>query len=330
MAKRDLPLEMGNLICKFGQSNLMDYFDEVVLPAFTDSKLKRKYGKTNYFFDKVSLVTVQGRVLLAGRIIKDALLEREQVYEEGKGLVADFGEMRSSPSSVFVLILDVHRVLYVKETKFAPTLDNFKSTLEKFLKIKHLEFIDALQERKKEDEGTRVAKAVLMGEHFPPSLDVIPLTSAQDIESFVRQYEVLRSVVYKFSARNDEHDNEGFFEAVQRQKDEVGSISTEVKHANKEGLDKEHVISEVRAATAQGNQKVTLSGVDSSGVKLRGDNSSFQLKAVVSVASKLPSKIAAALYNKFDSLVGDGLIRVPAPSKSVISKLRKYRDDVDE
>lgn len=134
MAKRELPLEMGNFVCKFGKANLIDYFEEIVLPAFSDKNLSRKYGQTSYFFEKVKLVTVDGRVLLVGRIIKDMVLEREQVYEEGKGLLAEADELRSSPSSVFVLILDVHRLLYVKETRYAPSLENFKSTVESFLK----------------------------------------------------------------------------------------------------------------------------------------------------------------------------------------------------
>lgn len=81
MAARELPLEMGNFVCKFGKANLIDYFEEIVLPAFSDKSLSRKYGQTSYFFEKVKLVTVDGRVLLAGRIIKDMILERAGLRE---------------------------------------------------------------------------------------------------------------------------------------------------------------------------------------------------------------------------------------------------------
>ncbi|MFD3299236.1 hypothetical protein [Aquipseudomonas alcaligenes] len=329
MAKRELPLEMGNFVCKFGDANLIDYFEEIVLPAFSDKNLSRKYGQTSYFFEKVKLVTVDGRVLLAGRIIKDMVLEREQVYEEGKGLVAEADELKSSPSSVFVLILDVHRLLYVKETKFAPSLENFKSTVESFLKIKHKKFVDDTYEQRRA-EGEKVTKKSILAENFPPSLEIIPLTSAKGIEEFIRQYDVLRSVTYVFSDRNDEQDNEAFFDAVQKQKDSVGSQKTQVVHKNTDGLNKDSVIEEVQAATAQGTQHVKLAGVDDAGNKLLGDNENFQLRQKIAFATKLPSKMAAKLLATFNDLVGEGLVRVNAPGQKVLEKLKAYRDDLDE
>lgn len=326
MAEREYPVEMANLICKFGKKNLLDYFEEIVEPAFSDASLVRKFAETSYFFDSVKVISVSGRALLVGRIIKDTILEREQIYSRVSGLTEDHDKMQSSPSSVFVLVLDIHRLIYLKETKFAPGLDAFRATLENFLKVKYKAFIDDLYDdgKGKTEEGKKITKKYLMAENIPPSLELVPLTSAQDIDSFVRQYEVLSSVVYKFSDRNDEHDNESFFEAVQRQKDEVGSKRTEVRHTNSEGLDKESVIEEVQAATAQGNQTVVLSGKDSSGTILRGDNNNFQLKAIVELISTQPSSAAPKMFAKFLQLVGDGLITVTAPPKRALEKLNRY------
>lgn len=326
MSKRECPIEMGNFVCKFGSQNLLDYFGEVVYPAFFDTELIRKYGETKYFFEQVKLITIDERVLLVGRFIKDMVLEREQIYKPSQGLVEDRGELQSSPSAIFVLILDVHRLIYLKETKFAPTLDNFKSTIESFIKNKHKKYIDMLADESKA-EGKRKTKKQLLSEHFPPSLEIIPLTSVRSVEDFVRQYEVLSSVTYKFSDRNDEQDNEGFFRAVQRQKDEVGSESTTIKHSSSEGLDKEAVIGEVQAATAQGNQRVVMVGKDSSGNTLRGDNNDFQLKTTVEVSSHTPSRIAIKMFGKFLELVGDGLIQVGVPARETLMKLAPYRDD---
>jgi hypothetical protein len=322
MSARQYPVEMANLVCKFGNKNLLDYFEEIVLPAFSDERNQRVYGETKYFFGNVQLVVVEGRVLLVGRFIKDMVFEREQVFTSS-GLVEDHDEMQSSPSCLFVLILDIHRLIFLKETKFAPTLDNFKSTLDAFLKQKYREYIDAMVKEAKES-GEKITKRQLMLDNVVPTLDLIPLTSAQDIDTFVRQYDVLSSVTYKFSDRNDEHDNEGFFEAVQRQKDEVGSKSTTIKHSNSDGLDKDRVIEEVQAATVQGNQKVTLVGKDSSGTILRGDNKEFQLKSFVQLASNTPVAAAPTLYQKFKQLVGDGMIQVATPTQAAIAKLSSY------
>ncbi|MNU97733.1 hypothetical protein D3C71_878200 [compost metagenome] len=323
MSNRQYPVEMANLVCKFGNQNLLDYFSEIVLPSFSNPDLKRVYGTTQFFFENVELVTVDERVLLVGRFIKDMVLEREQIYTKS-GLVEDHEEMQSSPSCIFVLVLDIHRLIFLKETKFAPTLDNFKSTLESFLKRNHKAYIDATYDERKEG-GEKVTKKQLMIDTFPPTLELIPLTSAQSIDSFVRQYEILSSVTYKFSDRNDEHDNEGFFEAVQRQKDEVNSKTTTIRHSNSEGLDKDSVIEEVQAATVQGNQKVTLVGKDSSGTELRGDNEHFQLKSYVQLTTNSPSQAAPTLFQKFIQLVGDGMIQVAAPTRAALAKLAPYR-----
>lgn len=329
MSKPPRPVELGNFVCKFGSKNLLDYFETVVYPAFADDGLLRKYSDTKYFFDKVELITIDGRVLLVGRFIKDMILEREQIYKQSQGLVEDHHEMQSSPSAIFVLVLDVHRLIYLKETKFAPTLENFKSTIESFIKAKHKLYIDNLAEESKA-AGNRVTKKKLLLEHFPPTLDIIPLTSAHNVEDFIRQYEVLSSVTYKFSDRNDELDNEGFFRAVQRQKDEVGSRTTTIKHSSPEGLEKEAVIEEVQAATVQGNQRVVMVGKDSSGNTVRGDNNDFQLKTSIEVTSHTPVRIAKKMFSKFLELLGDGLIQVENPPKRAREKLAPYRDNDDE
>ncbi|MDP9514798.1 hypothetical protein [Pseudomonas protegens] len=329
MSKVQRPIEMGNLVCKFGSKNLLDYFDTVVYPAFFDEKLVRRYSDTSYFFNKVEIITVEGRVLLVGRFIKDTLLKREQIYSQSKGLIEDHEELQSSPSAIFVLVLDVHRLIYLKEVSHAPSLDSFKTTVESFIKVKHKEFIDRLADESKE-AGERITKKQLMIDHFPPTLDLIPLTSARSVEEFVRQYEVLSSVTYKFSDRNDEQDNEGFFRAIQKQKDEVGSKTTTVKHSNTQGLDKDTVIGEVQAATAQGTQKVVMVGKDSSGTTVKGDNRDFQLKTTVEVNSHTPARIARKMFSKFLQLVGDGLILVGTPPLEVRAKLEAYREDDHE
>lgn len=330
MPKVQRPIEMGNLVCKFGSKNLLDYFDTVVYPAFFDEELVRKYSDTSYFFNKVDIVTVEGRVLLVGRFIKDTLLKREQIYSsQSKGLIEDHEELQSSPSAIFVLVLDVHRLIYLKEVSHAPSLDSFKSTVENFIKVKHKEFIDRLAEESKA-AGERITKKQLMIDHLPPSLELIPLTSARSVEEFVKQYEVLSSVTYKFSDRNDEQDNEGFFRAIQKQKDEVGSKTTIVKHSNTQGLDKDTIIGEVQAATAQGTQKVVMVGKDSSGTTVKGDNRDFQLKTTVEVNSHTPARIAKKMFGKFLQLVGDGLIRVGAPTPEALARLEPYREDDHE
>lgn len=326
MSDKSLSMEMGNLICRFGRDKvLLDMADEIVLPCFFDEKLVRSYSKTSYFFHEVSPVLLNNEasesvVGIAGRFIKDTTLEREQIFEEGKGLVKDAGSMRSSPSAIFLLILNNHRLIYVKETRDAPSKESFRSTLLSFLRDKHKEYIEeeykSLNAAREEDANAeRITKKDLHESTPRPTLELIPLTSEDSIEEFVRKYSILKTIEISLSDRNDENDNDPFFEAMQKKKDAIGSTKTLVKHNNSKGLDKDEAISEIAEATEQGNQTVKLSGIDNEGDILRGNNDNFQLRKPLDDLSSKPANAASDLYESFVGLVKSGLVKVPETSQ---------------
>lgn len=329
MSKKTLNMEMANLICRFGEKNvLLDLEEEVVLPSFFDSSLIRTYDKTSYFFYDVEAIKFEEKeetvVCVVGRFIKDTTLEREQIFDRKNGLVQDSNSMRSSPSALFLLILNNHRLIYVKETRDAPSKETFRSTLLNFIRSKHKQFIDSEYERQNIESDQKVTKKSLYERYPRPSLDLIPLTSDESIESFVRKYETLKYIEISLSDRNDENDNDPFFQELQKRKDSLGSDKSVVQHRNSKGLDKERAISEIEEATAQGNQKVKLNGVDSEGDVLRGNNDEFQLRTPLDGLSKKPSKAAVKLYETFNTHIDDGLVKVPATSqktKGIIAKI---------
>ena len=237
--------------------------------------------------------------------------------------------MRSSPSALFLLILNNHRLIYVKETKDAPSKESFRSTLLGFLRGKHKQYIDAEFERLKaireEDVShERVTKKNLYEATPRPTLELIPLTSADSIEEFVRKYSILKTIEISLSDRNDENDNDPFFEEMQKRKDAIGSTNSVLKHNNPKGLDKDEAINEITEATAQGNQNVKLSGTDSEGDILRGNNEKFQLRKPLEDLSSKPTKAANQLYETFVGLVENGLVKVPETSqkaKAIVESL---------
>lgn len=135
---RTLSLELANFTLRFGEDHvLLDYLEEIVLPAFVEPRERLSYGST-LLFHKVKLVNA-GRdgaefPAIAGRIVKLTTIQRNQTYDrESRDLVAQPLSLESSPSSFFILILDGHKLLYIKEEKDSPTIGIFASTTEKFL-----------------------------------------------------------------------------------------------------------------------------------------------------------------------------------------------------
>lgn len=333
MSKKSLNMELGNLVCRFGDKKvLLDLINEIVLPAFLDTELERSFDKTKYFFYNVSVVMLddkKGTIGIVGRIIKDTTLEREQIYKKDKGLIQDSGAMQSSPSSLFLLILNNHRLVYVKETKDAPSKETFRTTLLDFLKVKHKAYIQSVYEERNAaaENDPKLGKTTKkeLFEEFPrPTLELIPLTSEENIESFVKKYSTLKTIQISLSDRNDETDNDPFFEQFQNKKDAIGSTNSTVTHNNRNGLDKDEAIKEIAEATAQGNQEVKLVGEDTEGDTLRGNNEEFQLRKPIANISKNPEHAAVQLFQSFSTLVKDGIVRVPnvtQKTKSIIEQL---------
>ena len=92
-----------NFICRFGaRKRLLDYLDDVVIPALTDLDLVRTYGRsTSYFFHDVHVETL-GRdrpKVIAGQFIKNMTITRTQIFKRGVGIIRNRRRMAMSPTA---------------------------------------------------------------------------------------------------------------------------------------------------------------------------------------------------------------------------------------
>ena len=108
----------ANLTCRFGDKYvLLDLASEIALPAFTDNSLRRNYSNTSYFFLNVGIVEIEidgitdPQLTIYGRIVKDTVLIRSQIYLAESGLIPDEDSIQSSPSSFFALDLNNHKLV---------------------------------------------------------------------------------------------------------------------------------------------------------------------------------------------------------------------------
>lgn len=327
MIYRAVNMELANLVCKFGDSTpLLGLLHEVVLPAFLDTNLSREFGHKKYFFQKVKVVnlTEEGSeeevAGIAGRFIKDTELQRDQVFDSEKNaLVRDSRSLQSSPSALFVLILNNHRLIYANESRFAPSTREFRSTLKAFLTAKHKEHINSEFERRntlaKKSGESLVKKRELYEEYPRPRLELVPLTSEGDINDFMKKFSKLTTLEILLSERNDESDNEEFFEDFNRRREAIGSERSVLRHTNSDGLEKAEAAKEIAGATSQGNQVVKLKGVDQGGDKIQGNNENFKISKPIKNLSRVPEIAATSLYGSLRSLVADGLVTLPKTSR---------------
>lgn len=305
----------ANFILRFGQKELIDYAETILIPALTDDTRIRTYGtRTTYRIYKGRVVRLDKdssspTMAIIGQFIKETELVRYQVFKRGEGAIPDEASLPSAPSAFFVLMLNSHRLIYFPETPDAPDLTSFKATIKRFISDRHRDYIDELFTIGK-DSAERVTKAGLREEHEHPTLEIIPLTGRDSISAFVNQFSVLRTIEFRIVKPNSELEGHEVFRQLREISDGLRSSDTRLRTSNPDGLDKNKSKETINEATDQGNQEVTLDGVDQEGNKLKGNNDEFRISAPVSKVPVLKLTLAKRLFGIFEGLVAKGIIKI--------------------
>ncbi|HEL3825262.1 TPA: hypothetical protein UM684_003533 [Stenotrophomonas maltophilia] len=331
MAKDSKAIEFANVVVRFGEKVLLDHFDEIVMPSFLEGN-ERSYSDTRYFFQMADLVHYgedeYGMPVLAivGRFIKDGVLRRQQVYEQGE-LQQKPGKMKSSPSALFMLLLHNHRLIYVKETPDAPSMETFRTTLLAFLKRTHGKIRrDKFKEIDKAEpklSGRRKKKDRFDEDYQTPTVQLIPLSSPDDIRSFVERYKILRQVKFTFAETNDENPLHDMFAQMRAAKEAVGADTSSLIHGAKDGLDKKQAITQISEATEQGLNEVQLRGIDAEGDSLSGNTEEFKLKKSIGNISTKPIDAGSTMLKVFNDLKDDGMITLGKIAPKTVKRIQE-------
>lgn len=322
---RPLRVVFANLVCTFGNKGLLDYAESSVFPAFFDPSLKRTYGDSSYIFLNTTAAVAERPgatpfFLVYGRFVYSTKLRRTQVLE-GSILKADAANIASAPSAFFVLILNNHKLVYVRETPYAPSTEQFAKTLHHFVSAKHRMFLDTEYERLRTagEPTTRKQLSIL---HPYPELQVVPLSNPSTIDAFISRFSVLSQIEFRVLKPNQETQASLVFEGLQELRRNINSNRTIVTHFNKDGLDKEAAAVQIQDAAASGNEKVRLVGKDEAGNKLRGTNDDIKLEMSISLPDSDPAK-ADTLARSYEALVESGALSPDHPTEDRVPLLKR-------
>ncbi len=315
----------ANFVCRFGKNSvLLDFAWEIVIPAFTDDKMVRSYGDTSYFFLDTRLQNISGdkenpELAIVGQFVKETVLYREQIFDYEKGLVKDQAALASAPSAFFILFMSNHRLIYFPETANAPPLEAFRSTSHIFIKQKHKKHIDNTFNEINKTE--KITKKVLYERIPTPSIEVIPLSGNEEIETFVRRYKQLKKIEFRLVTPNDEIDGYQIFDELRDAMAPVQPKQTSLVLSNPEGLDIEEAIPLLKAASDTANQEIKLSGKDDENNDLKGDNKEFKLSVSVNPVPATRNGKITKLTSIFNHLLEEGSIKIGAMSQEISEKV---------
>lgn len=305
----------ANFICKFGDANMADYLREVVLPAFTDDTLVRRARGSYYHLLDVrlfdSLIEGANEPAVAGQFVQDTVLVRDQVFDQETGkLIPDEAYLDTSPSAFFVLLLKDHRLLYFAETRHAPSLSSFQSTMQRFLTDKHREFIDAVYDFEKE-QGRKTTKRALKEVIPVPVLKVVPITNSALLAEYIALFDRLQRVDLIIHRKNDEPTAASLIKNAEAYTALLKGEQTRITTTDKDGLDKDGAVKALAGATDGANETIRLTGTDRHGDRLSGENDDFSVTTMIEHLAGSVKEKASSLYAKFQELVGRGEIKRP-------------------
>ncbi len=309
-------IAFANFICKFGEQNLLDFVVEIVIPAFRETGVIRRYADTDYRFINVSLLNIgsdeEPNFAITGRFVKNTVLRRSQVLISEHEIAHDEAAIQSAPSSFFVLLLGNHRLIYFAETANAPDTISFARAAAAAIRDKHKVFIRNRKIELRSSNQTATLTS-LMAQFPAPEVTVVPLTSEMSIDAFVTKYSKLQSVVFRLIRPNSEIQGSDLWRSVRTAGAAARSQQTAVSYKNPDGLNKSQTASQIKQAAETGQQIVTLSGKDRSGNSLKGNNEEFRLSVPLRDVPPRPRALAKRLVRVFQDLVGRGEIRLPRP-----------------
>jgi hypothetical protein len=318
-------MNLANFTCKFGERVMLDLFDEVVMPAFEDGYI-RTFSDASYFlidvglhrWSKDGLIT---EMAIAGRIVKNTVLARDQIFKDGK-IVKDHAELASAPTAVFVLLLSNHKLLYVRENVGAPSLNTFASTISQFLSQSFRKWIRGVYDSKNHG-GRNTTWADLMKEFPPPVLEVTPMATESSVSAYVEKFSVVNAVEIQLIETNHELDNLPIFGEMREIKDKIQAddISLKTHKKGKVGLSKDGVKKLVATPAAEGNSKIVIRGTGIGGDRLVAKNDSFNVAIPVPNMPQEVGPAAGTLLKKLQDQMALGIINLKAGGKVAMDKI---------
>ncbi|MGG3346778.1 hypothetical protein [Bacillus subtilis] len=213
---------IANFNCTFGNDNkpMLEYFFEILLPAFTSEELNSSHkenkpfeSKPDFFFENVKLTNLKGDFVLAGLIVKRTTLEIRSRVIDGK-LVKTNETYPSDPYSFFIINLKNHRMVLVKNQKGSPTLANFSVTAREKIRA----FI-------RQENATRTKE-----ERLPQvQLNVVSIPFKGAIKEELKRVKKIKKVTLKFYPLNGDIMGNETADYLIKALDPIGSKSGNVQ-----------------------------------------------------------------------------------------------------
>lgn len=213
-------LYCANFNATFGDKELpmLEYFEEIIYPAFKSGFIRGKEDTLPYyFFDNIVLKTYENdRVVLCGNLIKNTELKRKTLLENGQITSSPY-TMETSPYSRFVIFLDNHRLILVKNESDSPDTRSFEATVKE---VVNRYIREENRRRKKEMDSVKDSRAELLPK---ATIRVIDTPSEEEIKKVISEAYKIVSLTLNFFPLNNDDDPSGLYENLRKELENLES-----------------------------------------------------------------------------------------------------------
>lgn len=326
MARRSHAVTFANFNCRFGSRlALLDMWDEIVWPAFSnpEPRYTRSYG-TFYLLDP-ELIRIGDEVFVSGRFVRDTTLERELILEDGV-LKSSKAELEAAFSARFILRLSTHTLVWVAESRHAPSIASFHATIGKSLGQHWKNYIEHLlwekyPNHKRTERGE--IRAALM-EKFPmPVLDIVPYPSEQSVAGFLSKISVLTEVTYRVVDPNPHYDGAETGAILLGLKQNLAARRATLKLNDPDGLDQEAAAQQIVELNGSGIIETQVKGKGPHGENITGDSESMQVKVQVDPLPDDTIEATDILKNTLEEQEQAGVLKVGKVTDHVRNALER-------
>ncbi|MCD4651482.1 MAG: hypothetical protein K8S56_06830 [Candidatus Cloacimonetes bacterium] len=214
-------MTIGNLNCVFeSKENTIGFFDlwdKFTRNVFQENKPHPPKREPKFLFYDVKIDNdLHNEPVIIGKIVKVTTLDIMQEFNAGKLCNVD-NHYPSAPSSVFVLLIRNHLLLFLKEHRGAPSVANFRAYFTDRVRIERQKYIAQQSQEKK------LTKKELAQKYPPAIINYTGMLSNLKLTEFFTNVQSVRDLHIITNLQNSNYNIKSFFEGNQDVMNELKS-----------------------------------------------------------------------------------------------------------
>lgn len=264
MAIEEKIVHFANFNITFGKHNepMLMHFEDIIYPALLSG---HKRGKPNelpqFYFSDVMIKQIGERLCLVGNYIKETEYEIYTTMQNGE-LVSNPSVVPTAPYSRFVIFLDNHRMILVRNESKSPDVRSFQSTLREIVNY----FIH--NENRSRDEKNRLPRA---------NINIVDIPLPGEIEAALHGVRKINWLQMRFFPLNNDFNPNPVAISIQEEMKKLGSKNSRVRFTSPQSIPNTIDLIDKSAGLAVATLEVTDANGNKTKIKENQFNSSTKI-----------------------------------------------------